>query len=125
MSLTPAMLDAMVAAGCTAEQIAAVVKASLTDADDRIAQRRARDAERSARRRARSDVSEREWSTLRAVVFERDEYACVYCGSDVDLACDHVIPLVQGGKSTLCNLVTACRPCNSSKGGRTLEEWRP
>lgn len=72
------------------------------------------------------DVSAGEWADLRAATFARDGFACVYCGCDAAAApqCDHVLPLVRGGSSVLSNLVTACKHCNSSKGGRTLSEWR-
>ena len=53
MSLTPAMLDAMVSAGCTSEQIAAVVKASLCEQDARRENKRANNAERQRRYRER------------------------------------------------------------------------
>ena len=36
---------------------------------------------------------------------------------------DHVIPHSKGGPTTPDNLVAACRPCNTSKGARTLSEW--
>lgn len=80
-------------------------------------------AERQARYRGRKDVSEEEWSRLREQVFVRDGFVCTYCGSENDLACDHVVPLIQGGKSTMDNLTTACRSCNCAKSGRTPEEW--
>lgn len=53
VSLTPAMLDAMVSAGCTSEQIAAVVKASLCEQDARRENKRANNAERQRRYRER------------------------------------------------------------------------
>lgn len=64
-----------------------------------------------------------EYHQFRKEVFERDGYACVYCGSQLSLSLDHVIPQSRGGAHTLDNLVTACRRCNSSKGARTPEEW--
>lgn len=63
------------------------------------------------------------WQELRAKVFERDGYACTYCGDGNDLTCDHVVPLVRGGTNDLDNLTTACRPCNSSKGAKLMSEW--
>lgn len=68
------------------------------------------------------------WDSLRAeltpLVFARDEHCCVYCGATEDLTVDHVLPLSRGGTNDLGNLVTACRPCNSSKNAKTPEEWR-
>ena len=49
---------------------------------------------------------------------------CVYCRARVnDLTRDHVIPKCQGGSDAASNLVMACKTCNSSKGGRTPEQW--
>lgn len=108
--IKPAVLDAMVAAGCTAEQIAAAVKADQA----------ACDAERAAQgpRAIAPD--------LRDFVLRRDGFLCTYCGvSGVDLHCDHVVPYSRGGATSAENLVASCKPCNSSKKDRTPEEWRP
>jgi hypothetical protein len=43
LTLSPAVLDAMLAAGCTAEQIVAAVKAASHDAEEAAAARRERD----------------------------------------------------------------------------------
>jgi hypothetical protein len=53
---------------------------------------------------------------VRAAVWMRDGGACVYCGATDDLTIDHVTPRIIGGTNDPENLVTACRPCNSSKG---------
>lgn len=37
---------------------------------------------------------------------------------------DHQMPLSRGGSDDLNNLVASCAFCNSSKGGKTLEEFR-
>jgi 5-methylcytosine-specific restriction endonuclease McrA len=56
-------------------------------------------------------------------VMVRDEYKCMYCGtSKGSLTIDHVIPQSRGGKTEFDNCVTACRPCNNWKGGRTPSE---
>lgn len=55
---------------------------------------------------------------LRRQVFERDAYRCVHCGSHVDLAADHILAESKGGETTLLNLQTLCRSCNSRKGTR-------
>lgn len=66
------------------------------------------------------------WATIRLSVFQRDNYACRYCGaSGVPLDCDHVIPLSRGGTNDKTNLVAACKPCNCSKGDKLVSEWRP
>lgn len=55
-------------------------------------------------------------------VFVRDQNLCQYCGRQFTkslLTLDHVIPIVQGGKKSWENIVTACKPCNQKKGGRT------
>lgn len=66
------------------------------------------------------------WWRLRTAVFERDSFTCRYCGTeDYErrwLVADHVVPPEKGGTDELDNLVTACRPCNKRKGGRTPEE---
>ena len=52
-------------------------------------------------------------------VFLRDLYTCQYCGDNVNrktATLDHVLPVSHGGKTTYENCVTACGPCNSSKG---------
>ena len=63
----------------------------------------------------------------RTNVFLRDQYTCQYCGGQPpipQLTLDHIIPVVKQGPKTWENLVTACRPCNLKKGGRTPEEAR-
>ncbi len=61
---------------------------------------------------------------LRQAVLERDGHACRYCGAsgpDVALEADHVLAGRLGGLSVESNLVTACRPCNRSKGDRRVD----
>jgi hypothetical protein len=65
-----------------------------------------------------------DWHIVRSIVLERDGYACIYCGSDKQLEGDHIVPLSRGGSNAFANLATACRPCNVSKGPKTLKEWR-
>ena len=55
-------------------------------------------------------------------LFLRDQFSCQYCGNDVDLTFDHVIPRSQGGRTSWTNIATACAPCNLKKGGRTPKE---
>lgn len=61
----------------------------------------------------------------RREIFARDEHACQYCGTrSGDMTIDHIIPRSRGGVHSWDNLVTACRPCNHRKGGKTLTEAR-
>jgi len=58
-------------------------------------------------------------------LFRRDGNLCLYCGqefSDVQLTRDHIVPLSQGGKDIWVNVVSACRVCNTRKGGRNPEQ---
>jgi 5-methylcytosine-specific restriction endonuclease McrA len=114
-----AVLRALAAAGATADMIVAAVEQHQIAAE----------LEKKSARRAprRVDVSEPVWYSLRGTVFRRDGFRCTYCGSDGDgsaLHCDHIFPISRGGKSTIDNLATACRTCNSSKKDMTPEEWR-
>lgn len=79
-------------------------------------------------------------------VYERDGWKCVYCGVRLakreelvpspyqpdSFMCpegyefptvDHVVPKARGGNHKVENLVACCASCNSSKGGKTAEEW--
>ena len=61
----------------------------------------------------------------RGNVFLRDDYTCQYCRKKFpypQLTMDHVIPVVQGGRKSWDNIVTACKGCNVKKGGRTPEQ---
>ena len=55
---------------------------------------------------------------LRWEVFERDGFKCKSCPSRSFLRADHVIPESKGGPTTIENLQTLCRSCNSRKGVR-------
>lgn len=59
--------------------------------------------------------------TLRMEVYERDGFKCVTCGTQKKLTCDHIKPEVLGGETTLENLQTMCKSCNSRKGARYVE----
>jgi hypothetical protein len=65
--------------------------------------------------------------TIRARIYQRDNYLCLYCGRDLTkqprLRCvDHVIPYARGGSHAEINLVTACKTCNAKKGCRNPKE---
>jgi len=50
-------------------------------------------------------------------LFLRDRFTCQYCGAGEDLTFDHLVPRSKGGITTWENVVTACSPCNLTKGG--------
>lgn len=61
--------------------------------------------------------------SLRFEVFKRDNFRCQYCGEtapNVVLEVDHIVPVAEGGKTELINLITACMACNRGKGKRPL-----
>lgn len=55
-----------------------------------------------------------------------DEYGnvCHLCGKPGATTIDHIVPVVHGGDNSLDNLRPAHLSCNSSRGARSLEEWR-
>jgi len=58
-------------------------------------------------------------------LFHRDRHLCAYCAKELSsqkLTRDHVVPVSQGGRDLWMNVVTACRPCNQQKSGRTPEQ---
>jgi 5-methylcytosine-specific restriction endonuclease McrA len=64
-----------------------------------------------------------EYKRNRVIVLRRDNYTCQKmrngrkCCRPATTA-DHIIPLDQGGRSTVANMEAACGPCNSAKRNR-------
>lgn len=63
-------------------------------------------------------------------VFLRDNYTCAYCGDQLEkkhCTLDHVVPSSHGGKTTFENTVTACGPCNATKGNnkKIVPKYKP
>ena len=70
-------------------------------------------------------IPKREVKFNRRNVIARDDNRCQYCGKRLSvsqLSIDHVVPKSRGGKSSWLNVVAACNPCNTRKGGRMPHE---
>lgn len=82
-----------------------------------------------SRRDARGDPSASvppHSSLSRDAVFARDQFCCVYCGTEGTpdtLSVDHVQPRVRGGDHSAGNVVTACLACNARKAHRRHTEF--
>jgi len=72
------------------------------------------DAELSDRRRVASAYVYKK--AVREAVFNKMGVSCLACGCSENIAIDHIIPVIKGGKDELENLQPLCVPCNSSKG---------
>ena len=63
--------------------------------------------------------------TDRFILYARDRYICGYCGDEFShskLTIDHIVPRCRGGQNHWTNTVTACKPCNTRKGSKSLEQ---
>lgn len=61
------------------------------------------------------------------VALKNCDICCAYCGIELpvdSLVADHITPKCQGGSSHHSNLILSCMPCNNSKGGKNLEQYR-
>ena len=50
---------------------------------------------------------------------------CQFCGSEVDLQRDHIVPLKRNGDDTLANCQTLCGHCNGSKHDKLEADLGP
>lgn len=67
----------------------------------------------------------REAKFSRRNIYAHYGHKCCYCGRKFrtpELNLDHVVPRTQGGRTSWGNIVTACLPCNTKKGGRRPEQ---
>jgi len=82
----------------------------------------------ATRGRSRRETRRRKVPPLsNRALFLRDSHLCLYCGGEFAegmLTRDHVTPLSRGGRDGWSNVLSACRACNTRKGGRTPEEAR-
>ncbi|MEU5683612.1 HNH endonuclease [Streptomyces venezuelae] len=61
---------------------------------------------------------------VREVALEIFGGSCSYCSWGGAEAIDHVIPVSEGGRDDVSNVVPACRSCNSSKRDRAVLQWQ-
>lgn len=85
----------------------------------------ARAAKKSAMAARRSEFSAVRHDLILLLLNAGHPYYCANpaCGEHTDLSVDHKFPLSRGGTDDISNLHFLCRPCNSSKGDKTLAEW--
>ena len=61
-------------------------------------------------------------------LWDKTEGYCAYCYAqftpDNPMTVDHIISRQRGGSNARSNLLPCCRPCNSSKGPRSVEYLR-
>lgn len=80
--------------------------------------------ERWSRERRRLEGRQPMSAAVRAFVLERDGYRCTYCeATDGPFEVDHILPVSRGGGNEFENLTCACKPCNRSKGAKTVDQW--
>ncbi|MBX5143357.1 HNH endonuclease [Rhizobium lentis] len=77
-------------------------------------------------------------SQIRQAVWDKTRGHCYYCGLALTpdevgtiegrynswMDTDHLVPKAKGGLDALENMVPSCKACNSSKGHKTVEEYR-
>ncbi|PKQ32111.1 MAG: HNH endonuclease [Actinobacteria bacterium HGW-Actinobacteria-2] len=75
---------------------------------------------RKRRMRGRThDLTDAQWAALVAAWG-----GCAYCGSATgSLEKDCMLPIANGGRYTLSNVVPACRSCNASKWNAEVTSW--
>ena len=75
------------------------------------------------------DESEADYYNVRdnrRKIYERDNYVCHYCSSQLTTmtaTLDHIVPVVEGGGNDYGNLVTCCLGCNSRKNRRPVGDF--
>lgn len=61
------------------------------------------------------------WMVKRLPALFRNK--CAYCGRELKLEVDHVVPVRKGGNHTLGNVAPACRRCNVRKSDKPAPEF--
>ena len=61
---------------------------------------------------------------LKPIVFERDGWRCLVCGSPDNLTLDHVRPIYYSTDNSIENLQALCRTCNELKDSEACDYRR-
>ena len=72
-------------------------------------------------RRVNDPRDSRRWRAFRLTILARDNYICRYCSKDATTV-DHVLSIKDAPDQAFNpeNCVSACQPCNSAKGSRSM-----
>lgn len=65
---------------------------------------------------------------IKKQAYRKTKGTCFYCGialNNKNRTLDHIIPYSRSNDSSVCNLIPACKKCNTEKGRKTLSEWHP
>lgn len=92
------------------------------DADQRISRCASVSANNAKRNAQPGAYAQRDIKLL----FEKQRGRCL-CGVGLKTGyhVDHIMPLSRGGTHWPHNLQLLCEACNTSKGSKTMKEWRP
>jgi len=63
------------------------------------------------------------WKKLRSKVKFRDKYLCQRCGTGKNLTIHHIVPIKDGGKNEMRNLITLCLSCHNIVEKEEIQEW--
>jgi 5-methylcytosine-specific restriction endonuclease McrA len=72
------------------------------------------------RRTRYNTLTATEWKSR----LEEFNYKCAYCLQGVNnLEMEHMVPVTEGGKTEMNNIVPSCPTCNRKKSNKNLLEW--
>lgn len=86
---------------------------------EKVREHRALRTERESK--AGGKHTQAEWLSL----LDEHNGLCARCGTQSDVGKDHIIPVVRGGTSDICNIQPLCRACNSHKGTKDTDYRQP
>lgn len=64
---------------------------------------------------------------IKSILVDYHGCICQYCGCKLPIesaTLDHIVSVNSGGSNHISNLIYCCKSCNSSKGKRSLDEFR-